>query len=180
MRRSLSLLALALLLAACTTGPATDDGLGACIATETLKEGDRLPSCSFRSLTGSDVVELEDLAGTPTILNFWASWCIACLKEMPELDRFQDEHPELRVLGVDVTGVQGETIEAGRRYFTERVVGYASIADRDGAFYGHFGTVARPIMPLTVFVDAGLIIRARHFGEVTVADLEQITADAFG
>lgn len=41
----------------------------------------------FTDLSGGQIV-LADRRGRPLVLNFWATWCPPCVKEMPELDRF--------------------------------------------------------------------------------------------
>ncbi|MFP5225760.1 MAG: TlpA family protein disulfide reductase [Actinomycetota bacterium] len=167
-----------LVLAACATGGPVADELGDCSAPKLLKEGDRLPECRFETLDGSEVVATSDLLGKPTLLNFWASWCLACQKEMPALDRYASETPEVRVLGVDVIGLQGESLEAGRRFFESMGVSYESLADRDGRFYGLFGATARPIMPFTIVVDAEGTVAARRFGELTFEEIRTLVDEA--
>lgn len=168
------------LLVACSAGglEGSRTDLGSCSATQILREGDRLPDCRFETLAGGQVVATSDLEGRPTVLNFWASWCLACQKEMPAIDRYAAANPEVRVLGVDVIGVQGETLEAGRAYFARRGVSYESLADRDGQFYGLFGTTSRPIMPLTIVLDEEGVVRGRRFGELTQAELAELVDTA--
>lgn len=177
MRRTITFF-LVLVATACGSGAGPSDALGTCAVDAPLREGDRLPECRFEMLDGSEVVALSSLVGQPTVLNFWASWCLACTKEMPAFDRYATAHPEVRVLGIDVIGVQGETREAGERYFAERGVRYESLADREGQFYGLFGTAVRPIMPLTVILDEGGIVRVRRFGELTESELGELVDEA--
>lgn len=46
--------------------------------------------------------ELADLRGQPVIINFWATWCIPCAVEMPELQALQAAHPNIQVIGVNL------------------------------------------------------------------------------
>jgi thiol-disulfide isomerase/thioredoxin len=45
-----------------------------------------LPAVSFATLDGARKT-LADYAGRKVILNFWATWCVPCVAELPELDR---------------------------------------------------------------------------------------------
>lgn len=61
----------------------------------------------------SHVVELSQLKGKWVILNFWAGWCGACLKEIPELDRFYQNNHDHNVLlyGVNFDQVSLEELQ---------------------------------------------------------------------
>ena len=69
-------------------------------------------------LDGGEFSLSEHLAddGRPLILNLWASWCIPCREEIPEIDRVAAEHPEVAFLGVAV-----EDQEPAARQFAEEV-----------------------------------------------------------
>jgi peroxiredoxin len=80
---------------------------------------DPRPAPAFElSDTAGDTHRLADYTGRTLVVNFWATWCPPCIKEMPALDNLQRE---LLDDGVVVLGVNmGETVEdiAG---FTDRV-----------------------------------------------------------
>lgn len=56
---------------------------------------------------------LED-DGRPLVLNLWASWCVPCRTEIPELSAFSDNRPDVRVLGVAVEDTEASAIAFAR------------------------------------------------------------------
>ena len=49
-----------------------------------------------------EVHALEKWRGQPLVVNFWATWCAPCVREMPDLDRLQAEFPNVRFIGIGV------------------------------------------------------------------------------
>ncbi len=68
---------------------------------------------TLKDLTGKPI-SLKDWRGHPMIINFWATWCGPCRKEMPELNEIYRRYRSkgLVVLGVSLDAVQGDGIEA--------------------------------------------------------------------
>lgn len=69
-----------------------------------------VPNISFTGKDGTEVT-LSSWKGKFLLLNVWATWCAPCRKEMPELDRLQEELGsskfEVLALAVDRTGIDG-------------------------------------------------------------------------
>ena len=57
----------------------------------------------FEKLDGSELLSTS-LRGKPLVLNFWASWCAPCVKEMPQIAQFARETPDWQVLGLAADG----------------------------------------------------------------------------
>jgi len=55
----------------------------------------------FQHLDGSPLT-VTGLQGKPLLLNFWASWCVPCVKELPEIAAFGKEFPAWQVLGLAI------------------------------------------------------------------------------
>lgn len=72
-----------------------------------LEPSDRLMAPDFRlPAIAGDSIALSSLHGRVVVLNFWATWCVPCLEEMPELERF---HNTTANDGVSVVGVSMDT-----------------------------------------------------------------------
>lgn len=113
--------------------------------------------------------QLSDLQGRPVVLNFWASWCPACVSEMPA---FGEVH---RRLGdqVEFIGVntQEVSLEAAAKLVKQTNVDYRLVHDPDGAIYNLFGGIA---MPTTVFISATGVVEQVHAGTIFEEDLTAI------
>lgn len=133
-----------------------------------------LPPATLKGFAGGPDVAMEDLRGKPAIINFWATWCAPCVKEMPEFVKAADEFGDsVAFLGVDV-----EDQPSNAEPFVERLgVDYPLAIDPASDFHrsvGNFG------MPTTLFVDADGIVRYRHTGPLDLQELRSLTREHLG
>ena len=142
---------------------------------QVLRAGDRVPDFTLANLSG-DTVRFSDLEGRAVVLNFWATWCPPCRREMPLLDAIQKEYESrgLSVVGIDV----GENADVVRRYVESIGVAYPiwvdaprgqTGTDSTQGLHARFGGVG---LPTTVFVDPEGIVRNRRLGELNRAILQ--------
>ena len=171
--RLLLLLLFALALAACGGQPApaplTVDPGNAVITTESrlldrgfgkLAPGDLAPDFSFTMPDGS-TQKLSDLKGRPVLLNFWATWCLPCVEEMPELERaYTAEGSDLAVLAVN----RNELPDAIARFAPKVSVTFPLIANIDGAIGDRYGVTS---LPTTYFINRDGTISAAQIGALT-------------
>ncbi|MDQ7864296.1 TlpA disulfide reductase family protein [Peribacillus frigoritolerans] len=67
-----------------------------------LKIGAKAPNFSLKTLDGKQV-ELSDYEGKKVMLNFWATWCPPCKKEMPDMEKYtQQAGDDVVVLAVNI------------------------------------------------------------------------------
>lgn len=69
------------------------------------------PELSIRTLDGK-TFNLADHKGNWVILNFWATWCSPCIKELPELSRFVSAHRNVRAIGLAYEDTEVDEIKA--------------------------------------------------------------------
>jgi thiol-disulfide isomerase/thioredoxin len=119
--------------------------------------------------------ELGRFRGKPLLLNFWATWCPPCVREMPALDRF---NREFSPRGWQVLGLAADRPEPVREFLFRTPVGYtiglAGFAGID--LSRQLGNLSGGL-PFTVLVDAAGRIAHRHSGET---HFEQLMAWAQG
>lgn len=86
--------------------------------------GKPLPGFVVRRLAGREApMKQQFKPGRQTLINVWATWCLPCAKEMPELEKM---HAQLAARGIDVVGLNVDTDRAAPvgRYVAEKRVSY--------------------------------------------------------
>ena len=130
-----------------------------------------LPHATLEGFAGGPAINLTDLRGKPAIVNFWATWCAPCVKEMPEFAKASEAFGDkVTFLGVDV-----EDSPINAEPFVERLgIDYPLAIDPQREFYlavGNFG------MPTTLFVDPDGIVRYRHTGPLDRQQLRSLAVE---
>lgn len=138
-----------------------------------LVQGDQLTAAfwaqSFERPDGGSL-KLADLQGKPVVLNFWATWCPPCVKELPELDRFQQAH---RARGWQVVGLAIDGPTPVREFLKKVRVGFAlGLAGLDGTDLAQALGNTTGGLPFTVLIDAKGQVAWRKSGALKLADLQ--------
>ncbi len=129
-------------------------------------EAEPAPAFDLESLAGPKV-SLESLRGQPAIIDFWATWCAPCIRQIPVLNALKDKRGhEVAVIGISVD-VDGA--EAVPPFAEEHGIDYTVLYGDEGLAQD-FGARGFP----TLFVrDAEGSIREAHVGVASLDELEE-------
>ena len=122
----------------------------------------------FQRPEGGEVV-MQSLRGKPLLINFWATWCAPCIKEMPEIDQFAREFSkrEGQVLGLAIDG-----LAPVRQFLSKVKVGFPiGLGGLDGTDLIHQLGNLQGSLPFTVLIDADGQIVQRKMGETGFQEL---------
>ncbi len=139
--------------------------------------GQAVPALQLTTLEGQ-AFTLQDYVGQRIVLNFWASWCVPCIEEMPELQRFSDaqgENDGVRVIAVTDPD-NGQTLEDVRKFVDEYGLTVLIGLDSGLAYHYAMGVFA---LPLTFLIDETGIVRAYLIGQLTSDRLDDEIARVF-
>ena len=165
------LLAFAVFGSACTLGVSENEaGAGSTFigSLELIDPADREPAPDVCGTTTADEdLCLDTFVGTPTLVNFWASWCGPCAREIPELVELDSTREDLHIVGVNVQ----DSIVNARSFERDQGVTYPSWFDEGSIIAGAFGGIAPEALPSTILLDREHRVAIRLFGAVTMADL---------
>ena len=127
------------------------------------------PDFRLTTLSTNDEFVLSAQRGKKVIINFWATWCGPCVKELPYFDQIH------QMYGDDVV-----VIAVHSNLVTDDIQGYLSnydyqltfALDHDGRVITAFG--GSTMLPHTVIVDESGVITYNAVGSVTLTQLESL------
>lgn len=118
--------------------------------------------------------DVAEFLGKPMVLNFWATWCPPCVKEMPDLDFLQQKYPEVHVVGLAVDTASNVV------KFSERVpVSYPLLVAGHGGIrlMKDMGN-PRGGLPFTIVYDAAGHEITHFLGQIQRDELDAVLRDA--
>ncbi len=122
---------------------------------------------AFPDLQGENI-PLSRFAGRPLVVNFWATWCAPCVKEMPELDELARKYDDMSFVGIAI-----DTQKNVEKFLQKVQVSYPLLVA------GHGGIARMKALgnrkgglPYTVIFDAASRVSRNILGQIDPADLD--------
>jgi cytochrome c biogenesis protein CcmG/thiol:disulfide interchange protein DsbE len=122
---------------------------------------------AFAGLPGAAKADFSD--GKPRLLNIWASWCLPCIAEAPQLEA-------LKAQGADIVGIA----------IRDRPEDVANFLSRYGNPYSRIGSdkisevqlaIGSSGVPETFVIDGEGVIRYQHIGDIRSNDVPKLLAE---
>lgn len=124
------------------------------------RRGERVPALALPDLDGAAIQLPTAWAGRTTLVNFWATWCAPCLKEMPDLQAYSAKQG---TTGVRVVGIALDAPEAVRPFLLQHAITYPILTDSPGPADAGVRLGNRAgVLPFSALIDAdGRLIKTK-------------------
>lgn len=135
-----------------------------------LDSGNAAPAVTYTSLSG-EKISSESLRGKVVMVNFWATSCVTCIKEMPDMvktyNKFQGKGLEFVAVAMSY-----DPPNYVLNYAKTRNLPFKVALDADGTVAKAFGDIK--LTPTTFVIDKKGKILKRYIGEPDFAELHQL------
>jgi peroxiredoxin len=123
---------------------------------------EKLPDISLPDTNGKPH-RLSEWVGQPLIVNFWATWCEPCRREIPLLKSLRLEKSRNRA---EVVGIAVDHLDSVRKYAEDMRIDYPILVGEQGGLEAAAAFGAEPVLPFTAFADSRGDIVSLKFGEL--------------
>jgi len=132
---------------------------------------DPLPDFTLANLAG-EPQSIKTLAGKPMLINFWATWCGPCLREIPMLKGLQTARPDIQIVGIAI-----DKREPVGKFASEQAFNYPILVGQSEAWEAAAALgVEVYALPFTVFTGADGALLGVHTGELSAEHLAEFQA----
>jgi thiol-disulfide isomerase/thioredoxin len=151
--------------------PAVDLSADADQQTPQRQMAETLPDFTLGNLAG-EPQSIKAFGGKPLLINFWATWCGPCLREIPMLKALQSSRADIQIVGIAVDRREPVQEFAAKQSFNYPILIGQSEAWEAAAALG----VDVYALPFTVFAAADGSLLGVHTGELRAEHLAEFQA----
>ncbi|WP_317633195.1 TlpA disulfide reductase family protein [Xanthomonas sp. AM6] len=141
---------------------------------QVVQETRAQPTLKMKAVDGSDY-DLAAHRGKWVVVNFWATWCAPCLKEMPELSALHVMRDNIEVVGLAYEDIEPAEMQA---FLKEHPVAYPVVIVDTYAPPADFATPRG--LPMTYLIAPDGKLAKQFLGPVNAHDIEAAIAAAGG
>jgi thiol-disulfide isomerase/thioredoxin len=131
---------------------------------------ERIPDLTLVGLDGASH-RLSEWGGHQLLINFWATWCEPCRREIPLLKSLRSEHASKRL---EIVGIAIDYHDPVRKYVADNRMSYPVLLGERGGFEAAAAFGMDTVLPFSVFADAQGRIVALKVGELHRDEAELI------
>jgi peroxiredoxin len=127
------------------------------------KVGFLAPDLTLTALDGS-LVRLADLRGKNVLINYWVTWCIPCMDELPILSQLSQDYQDQNVIILTVNGIEQDQLGEVQQLVAELGLTQPVLLDEHESFWS---TYLVQFLPTSFFIDTQGVIRHIMLGSAT-------------
>lgn len=136
-----------------------------------------LPALTVQDRKGKDV-DLASKKGKVLVLNFWATWCPPCRKELPAFDKLSQANKDsVEFMMINLTDGKHETVKKVKQFVKEGKYRFPLYFDTKRAAGHAFGIRG---IPMTIVADAEGNVVTKRVGAVEEEELQAMIDKALG
>jgi len=116
---------------------------------------------SFKYVFNDSIHSLIEYEGRVVLLNFWATWCSPCLKELPALNALRENYDQSDLVIISISDEDRETlVNFEKKNSFKTINGYIHYKDKLNEPFRHM----RRVRPLAFLIDRNGVIREAYMG----------------
>jgi peroxiredoxin len=129
--------------------------------------GSLAPDFTLQTLDGSSI-NLSSLRGKNVLINYWVTWCVPCIEEMPTLQKLSQEYQGKDLVMLSINGIAQDDLAKVKDTVTKFGMTYPVVLDEGDTVFKSYWM---GFMPTTLFIDSQGVIRHIKFGGADETEL---------